>query len=157
MAKKRKVKRRKKTVGTKKRRVAAVPRAAGVGGMVRQLTAYRAALMAQQADLQTQIDQLGEALDALGAAPTAARGPGRKPRVKRAGKRGGARGRREGSLKTYILRVLSKGGEQKVKDIAAAVRRAGYKTGSANFGNQVSNALAQMEEVTKTGRGMYKC
>ncbi|MCP4247282.1 MAG: hypothetical protein GY778_09570 [bacterium] len=40
--------------------------------------------------------------------------------------------------------------------IAVAVKRAGYSTGSSNFANQVSNALAQMGELTKIERGRYR-
>ena len=44
----------------------------------------------------------------------------------------------------------------RVKDVAKAVVRAGYRTGSQNLPNQVSNALAQMDGVVKTGRERYR-
>jgi hypothetical protein len=105
--------------------------------------------MRQQAGLQAEIDGLSAALGALGASA------GARPAV-RGRPRGGRRGVRAGSLKSYVLKVLKPRGEMAVKDIAIAVRRAGYRTKSANFPNQVSNALAQMGELTKTGRGRYR-
>ena len=149
MAKKRK--RRKKRVVRKKRRAKAARRVSGPAGLVKQLTAHHQALVKQQAALQDEIDSISAAIDALGGVRR--RAPGRPRRkVKRAGRRAV----RKGSLKSYVLRVLKSRGEMAVKDIAKAVKRSGYKTGSKNFPNQVSNALAQMDELTKTGRGRYK-
>ena len=153
MAKKRK--RRKKKVARRKRAARARPGAAvRAGGLVAQMRAYRAGLMNQQAALQAEIDGLTAALEALGGAarPRArAAGPaGRRPR------RGRPTALRAGSLKSFILKVLKPRGEMAVKDIAVAVRRVGYKTKSSNVPNQVSNALAQMTGLTKTGRGRYR-
>jgi hypothetical protein len=152
MAKKRK--RRKKRVvrkKRKKRRAKAVRRVSGPAGLVRQLNAHRQALVKQQAALQDEIDSISAAIDALGGARRRA-----PVRARRGVRRGGRRAVRKGSLKSYVLRVLQSRGEMAVKDIAKAVKRAGYRTGSKNFPNQVSNALAQMDELTKTGRGRYK-
>ncbi len=138
-----------------KRRVARVqaPRSTGSAEVVKQIAAYRAELVEQRNELQSKIDQATAALDAMGSTPTPPR-PAARTTDRRAN--AGGRRKRKGSLKVYILDVLDKGGQMAVKDIAAAVRRAGYKTNSANFGNQVSNALAQMDEVTKLERGRYQ-
>lgn len=150
MAKKRK--RRTKRVARKKRRAKVRRRASGPAGLLRQLAAHRQTLVVRQAALQDEIDSISAAIDALG-------GAGQRRPAARAARRvrpTGRRGIRKGSLKSYILRVLKPRGEMAVKDIAVAVRRAGYRTGSKNFPNQVSNALAQMDGLTKTGRGRYK-
>jgi hypothetical protein len=66
------------------------------------------------------------------------------------------KGLRKGSLKSYILKVMRPGQVMAVKDIAAAVRRSGYRTKSANFANQVSNALATTAGVKKVSRGKFR-
>ena len=114
----------------------------------------RNGLLRQQAELQAQIDQVTQALEALGGSVVG--GHSRPARPTGNSARSGVRGRRQDSLKSRILKVMKVGEEMAVKDIAAAVRKAGYKTNSVNFGNQVSNALAQMKEVSKTGRGRFK-
>ncbi len=70
--------------------------------------------------------------------------------------RGRGGGIREGSLKSYILKVMRPGEVMAVKDIAALVRSRGYRTDSSNFANQVSNALAQIPTVRKVSRGKFK-
>jgi hypothetical protein len=45
----------------------------------------------------------------------------------------------------------------RVKEIAQAVKRAGYQSASRSFGNQVSAALASMpSDLHKLGRGTFK-
>jgi hypothetical protein len=150
MAKRRK--RRTKKVARKKRRTKRRARAYGSAGLIKQLTVHRNALVAQQAGLQGEIDGIGAAIEALGGRASARPATRGRPR----GRPRGRRGLRKGSLKSYILRVLKPRGEMAVKDIARGVKRAGYKTTSKNFANQVSNALAQMDELTKMGRGRYR-
>ncbi|HUU82236.1 MAG TPA: hypothetical protein VM243_01915 [Phycisphaerae bacterium] len=151
MAKKRK--RRKKKVARKTGRAKAQGRAAGPAGLLKQLAAHRQMLEQQQVALQDEMDSIAAAIQALGGADGRRRGARRATRRATPGAR---RGIRKGSLKSYILRVLKGKGEMAVKDVAVAVRHAGYRTGSSNFPNQVSNALAQMDQVTKTGRGRYR-
>lgn len=43
-----------------------------------------------------------------------------------------------------------------VKDVTAAVVRAGYQTRNRTLGKSVGIALAQMPNVTKLGRGTFK-
>ncbi len=152
MAKRRKTKRRKYR-GTK-----AGSSSAGTGGaaspLLAQMSAYRAELLAQQSDIQNQVDKLDEAMSTLGgSAPASGRAPARITHARRGRPPGGVR---EGSLKSYIVKVMRKGQVMAVKDIAVAVRRGGYRSTSANFANQVSNALAQIPSVTKVSRGKFK-
>lgn len=149
MAKKRKTRRNK---GGRRKATGRAAGGAGTGGLVKQLQAYRSDLIGRQAGLQAEIDGLGAAIAAMGGSGTV--GPGR-PKASVGGGRG-RRGARPGSLKSYILRVMKKGSQMAVKDIAVAVKRSGYSTNSSNFANQVSNALAQMGELTKVERGRYR-
>lgn len=121
-------------------------------GPLAELAKHRATLVAQQADLEAEIDKVTGAIKLLGGRTAAAK-PGRRRRARRtvAGK-----GLRKGSLKSYILKVMRPGQVMAVKDIAAAVRRSGYSTKSANFANQVSNALATTVGVKKVSRGKFR-
>ena len=152
MAKRRKApKRRKARKVTRRRKVRRTSRGAPAP-LLAQMAAYRDRLLKQQAGLQAEIDKLSEAMSALGA------GAPRKTARRRArrGPRRGAAGVRAGSLKSFILKVMRPGQVMAVKDVAAAVRRRGYKTKSHNFPNQVSNALAQIPSVKKVARGKFK-
>lgn len=149
MAKKRKTRRNK---GGRRKATGRAAGGAGTGGLVKQLQAYRSDLIGRQAGLQAEIDGLGAAIAALGGSVATAKAG--RPRAGGGGR--GRRGARAGSLKSYVLRVMKKGSQMAVKDIAVAVKRAGYSTNSANFANQVSNALAQMDELTKVERGRYR-
>ncbi len=120
--------------------------------LLTQMAAYRDELMAQQSGIQDQIIKLDAAMRTLGGAPRAA--VGRRPTLGVRRGRGG--GIREGSLKSYILKVMRPGEVMAVKDIAALVRSRGYRTDSSNFANQVSNALAQIPTVRKVSRGKFK-
>ena len=141
---------------TKRRKARKVTRRRTSGGaaapLLAQMAAYRDQLVEQQAGLQAEIDKLSEAMSTLGAATTR-RKVGRRARR---GPRRGAAGVRAGSLKSFILKVMRPGQVMAVKDVAAAVRRRGYKTKSHNFPNQVSNALAQIPSVKKVSRGKFK-
>ena len=136
---------------TKKRsRRRAVGRA--TAGPLAQLAKHRATLVAQQADLQAEIDRVTGAIKLLGGRAAAAK-PGRRTRARRTV---AGTGMRKGSLKSYILKVMRPGQVMAVKDIAVAVRRSGYKTTSSNFANQVSNALANTPGVKKVSRGKFR-
>jgi len=111
------------------------------------------ALTAQRDDLDRRIAALDNALSAMGAAVRPVAGA----RVAVGRGRGGRGGRRAGSLKDYIARVLSAGsGAMAVKDIAAAVVKAGYKSSNKTLAKSVGSALAHMPDVLKVGRGLFK-
>jgi hypothetical protein len=119
----------------------------GLRGALSGLQSYMNRLCADRDRLDQQIAALRGALGSLGA-------PTRAP-AGRAG--GGGRRPREGSLKEFITRVLSKnGGAMAVKDVTAAVVKAGYETRNRTLGKSVGIALAQMPNVAKLGRGTFK-
>ena len=69
---------------------------------------------------------------------------------------GGAGGARAGSLKDRIVKVLRQRTKPMTpKDIAAAVRNAGYKTKAKDLTKAVSNALPEMKMVKRVDRGLY--
>lgn len=126
---------------------------------VSQLAACRQDLVNQINALRGAVDGLDTAMAAIGGSvPHAAAVGGagvvraRRGRPPGSGSKGG---HRSGSLKGFIVRSMQGGGEMAVKDIANRVKKMGYQTTSASFANQVSNALAKMDEVTKAGRGRY--
>jgi hypothetical protein len=135
--------------------------AAGGDGFGRQLAAYRNTLMSQRTALDAAIAGLNQALAAMGspvgttaAYTRSARGtPGAVAAPRRRG-----RPLKAGSLRNYITGVLrNQPGGMQVKAIAEAVKRAGYKSTSRSFGNQVSAALAAMRsDVQKLGRGQFR-
>ena len=113
-----------------------------------QMQTYRDNLLAQRAQVSLEIDAIDKALAAMGGA---VRAPGRKSI---GGRRGG--GARAGSLKSYIERVLSAGGgKMAVKDVATAVRKAGFKTRNRTLAKSVGVALSEMSNVRKVSRGTF--
>ncbi len=132
----------KKVKATKRARVATrAKQGAGsdLGGVLGSVKAYRDRL----AD---QVQAIDAALAALGAGAA-------KPMVVRRRRGQGLRG---GSLKVYIARVLRGLARGKsVKDIATAVKKAGYKSKDKRFNHTVGKALADMN-VTRVERGVYR-
>ena len=151
VAKKRVVKARKRRVHRKAHRAPAMT------GVIGSLSRARTDLAAQRDALDQQIDALDGAMAAMGAGR-----PGRKPAGRPAAgrvvkRRRGKRGRRAGSLKDYIAKVLA--GRKRptaVKDVTEAVLRSGYKTKNKTLAKSVGIALAQMPEVDKVRRGLFR-
>ncbi|MCH7592749.1 MAG: C2H2-type zinc finger protein [Planctomycetes bacterium] len=140
----------KKVKATKRVSVATrAKRGAGsdLGGVLGSLKAYHDRLTVQRNEIDSQMQAIDAAMATLGA------GAARPVIVRRS--RG--KGPRAGSLKEYIARVLRglvRG--KSVKDIAAAVKKAGYKSKSKRWGHTVSKVLADMKDVTRVGRGVYR-
>jgi hypothetical protein len=117
------------------------------------LQAYQSNLLQQRESIDRQLVTVRAALETMGQpapalavrAPAASRGPGR-----------GRRGPREGSLKTFILRVMKGGGVMAVKDITDAVRKAGYPTSNKTLAKSVGAALTSTAGVSRVGRGKFR-
>ncbi len=123
-------------------------RQGGTTPLLQQMQAYRSDLIAQRAQVNTQIGAIERALAALG---TKIGAPARKPA---AGRRGAAA--RPGSLKTYVERVLrARGRSMAVKDVTDAVLRAGFKSTNKTLAKSVGIALSQMRNVRKVSRGLF--
>lgn len=121
--------------------------AGGAAAAIASLRRFHGELAVQKQRIDAQLAAVENAIRAMsGAAPAAPRGP--LP--------AGQRGPRKGSLKSYIIRVLTGKGEMAVKDITAAVRSAGYPTKNKTLAKSVGNALADMPNVTKVGRGLFR-
>ena len=82
--------------------------------------------------------------------PPGRRGPGRPPKMGRRGRGGNAM-----SLPAMLAKAVRVGSTVSPADAAAAVKRAGYKSGSKTFGVQVAIALAKSPVFRRTGRGQY--
>ncbi len=120
---------------------------------IRSLQSYRNGLLAQRAQIDRQLAAVDAAISTMGgalgpapvapAAPAARRGPGR-------------RGPREGSLKSYIIKVLTGRGVMSVKDITQGVLDAGYPTKNQTLAKSVGIALTSTPGVEKVGRGKFR-
>lgn len=169
MAKKRARRRR-----AKRRSAAAAAPGRPASRLLSDMRTYHANLISQRRRLDEEIAAVESAMRvlagrgsraagaAVGAVSRAAR-PAQRAAGRAAARATGlgraTRGRRPAgaSLKDFIRKVLARaGGPMKVKDITDAVLRAGYRTSSKTLANQVSMALAQMKEVQKVGRGVFR-
>lgn len=120
------------------------------GDLVRNIQTARASLLQQQAHVTAQIAALDQFLATLGVGSPAA---GRSLPRRLASSGGGAR---EGSLKSYISRVLESAGRpMRVAEIADAVRKAGFKTRNKTLAKSVGNMLVDMPNVKKVDRGIF--
>lgn len=121
----------------------------GLAAVVRNIQRHRSELAAQRVALDSQMAAIDHVLTVLGATAPARRSPSGK------GRRGASY--RSGSLKLHIQEVLqAHGGPMAVKDITAAVRKAGYKTKNKTLDKSVGNALADMRNVVRVSRGVFR-
>lgn len=121
--------------------------AGSVAGVIGSLRSYRDELGDQRAQVDAQLAAVDGALSALGVTAAAARTPTGR----------GTTGRRQGSLKDFIVRVLQgRVRPLRVMDITAGVRKAGYTTKNRTLDKSVGNALAAMPQVVKVARGQYR-
>ena len=131
------------------------------------MRAFHRELTVQRESLDTQIDGIALAMEAMGVAvaarPTRAKRRGRparakaRPKAKARGGRVTVRGVRAGSLKDYIVRVLRQEARpMSPRDLGARVVRAGFKTKAKDITKAVSNALPQLKAAKKVGFGKYQ-
>jgi hypothetical protein len=121
---------------------------AGAAEATAQVRAYRDQLAAQRVELDSQLVVIDDALAMLGGTVSVT-----TQRVTRR-RRGG---RRRGSLKDFIVRVLrGRVRPMSVMDITAAVRKAGYATKNKTLDKSVGNALAAVPQAVRVARGQYR-
>lgn len=154
---------------------------ADIAGLNSQMASHVSALRTHRSQLQTLGVELPEIPDAVlplldengvGAVVRAsgrkvrsdkgvvrgAYGPrnGRRARKARPAGRRAARGRpRNASSLAPMLAKVMAGRQMSVQDAAAAVVKAGYKTGSKTFGIQVNQALINSGLFKRVSRGVY--
>jgi hypothetical protein len=116
---------------------------------VARLARQRARLAAALAGLDDELASLGVAGTPArrGREPGRAKGPGRKPRARRA--------RNELTLLEAIRKGVRVGATISPTEAAAVARRAGYRSSSPNLAMMCANALAKTREFRHTGRGAY--
>jgi hypothetical protein len=131
--------------------------APAANNVVANLLSARNALLAQRDAIEKQLDLINQALAAASTVLPRRRGrplklaPAAAPAAPAAGRH------RPGSLKDFIVRVLSAAsGPMSVKDIAAGVLEAGYKSKNRTLAKSVGIALAQMPEVARVRRGVFR-
>ena len=123
---------------------------------VAQLTQVRDNLLEQRATLDDQIAKVDKALTAMDA-PWSSGGARRSATARPARSRRPTRGRRSGSLKECIAKVLTgPRGAMTVKDITAAVLKSGYRSKNKTLAKSVGIALTQMKDMTKVRRGVFR-
>ncbi len=142
--------------GTLTRSIAAT----GAGQLLSQMQAYHNNLNSQRVTIDTEIDAIARAMQALGGSRgTRTRGP-RRGRGRIARRRRGpstGRGARAGSLKEFIARVLRQSSKpMSPNEIGVNVMRAGFKTKSRDLTKAVSNTLPQVKGVRRVGFGAYR-
>ncbi len=109
-------------------------------------------LLTQRTSLDAEINGLARAMEALGGTGRAA--PGRKK--VRLGRPPAKTGFREGSLKSFIVKVLSQNSKPlSPNDIGNRVVKAGFKTKAKDITKAVSNTIPQLKRIKKVGFGMY--
>jgi len=125
-----------------------------------------AKLMARRKQLAADLEAVDANIAALGGAPAKAPRKRRKAvkavrkikKIKKAPKRKAAREptRRGRPLTAYVADVLKKAGKaMRVKDVMAAVSKAGYVTKSKDFYGIVATALRDETKFKKISRGVY--
>ena len=130
--------------------------AAIAGGDVRHLIAL---LRAHHADLIALRAELDRRIAAMAAAIELLEGAGATPPRLSTGKRGRpvGSGRKSGTLRHAIMQVLRQSSRPMMpKDIAAAVKKSGYKSKSKDLTHSVSNLLTTIKAIKKVGFGLYR-
>ena len=114
------------------------------------------ALRNREAELMAELDEVRAQLAGLdGALARGRRGAGSRTPGRRAGSATGRkRPRNDANLETFLARVL-KGRTMGVKEVAEAVKSAGYKTTSPNFRTIVNQTLIKSDKIKKLSRGKY--
>ncbi len=134
---------KKMTIAELKQEIAARER------QVKRLLAQRGKLAKQLAGVDRQIEALG------GEEPAARKRPGRKPSKGAAKRRARRMPKNVKPLVEYVKDVLAGAKDGlRVKDVEAAVRKAGYMTFSKEFYGQVAVALRE-GPFKKVSRGVY--
>lgn len=129
--------------------------------LIGRMQDYHNDLVIRRESLDSEITAITSAIEAMGAAAPARRGPGRPP-----GKRGRPAGRvgrppgsgsRSGSLREYVFKALGqRNAAMSPREIAGTVQKIGYKTKARDLTKAVSNLLPQLEEVKRVGFGKYQ-
>ena len=125
-----------------------------------------ARLRAQGSRLAAELEEVNKRIDGLsgGGAATGAAGRRAKAAPRRAKKRPASKRavrqpakRATGTpLADYIARALAGSDGMRVRDIEAAVRKAGYRSAAKDFYNIVAATLRDRPEFRRVSRGVYK-
>ena len=119
----------------------------GCAHLVATLEAYCQELKAQSLAIEAQTRAATQAIEALS---------GSRPVNSASQKRPAVQAERPGSLKQYIVRVLSEAAQPlSPREIGLKVRRAGYRTKAKDLTKAVAKALPELKKVKRVGYGQY--
>ena len=126
--------------------------------LLNDMHAFQNDLIVQRNSLDSEIDGLAKAMNALGGSGGATRTSAKGKVGRPAGKaRPSGSAPREGSLKSYIVRVLKQNSKPlSPSDIGIRVVKAGFKSKAKDITKAVSNTLPKLGKVKRIGFGMYK-
>jgi hypothetical protein len=142
---------------------------ASAAGLLGNMQNFHADLVVQRDTIDQQIDAVAQAIEVMGAAPVGfrtsrgrrpgrpkGRGPGR-PAGRGPGRPKGTVAGRSGSLKDFIVRVMSQTTQSlSPRDIGERVKQAGFKTKARDLTKAVSNTLPDLKRIRRVGFGQYK-
>ena len=121
---------------------------------VSKLSVQRDKLVAKLAKVDREIAKLDGATESGKDRKRAGRPAGRQKAAKKVSKR--RKGRKGKPLTDYIQRVLAKKSDgMRVKEVAAAVKKAGYETRSKDFYGIVATALRDDKQFKRLARVVY--
>lgn len=120
--------------------------------IVAQMQEYHRELLVQRRSLDAEIVVLTRAMQTMGAAAPS-RAPRRSPKRGRPPVRHGTRA----PLKDSIVNVLRQQSRpMRPGEIAAHLKKAGFKSKARDLAKSVSNRLSELKMVKKVGVGMYR-
>ena len=123
-----------------------------LGGVLGDVSSWQDRLMAQRANLDSQIEALGQLMASLGtpAPKSTIRVPVRRGKHLR-------RAAPPGSLRAHIEQVLlTQRGPMPVRAITAAVLKAGYKSHNKELSKSIGKLMRAMPGVARVGRGVFR-
>lgn len=128
--------------------------APGGSSVLSTLRQARAQLVNEQTGLQKKLAALDATIAAFGGNGVsygAMPGP-----AARMGRKGGRGAYRRGSLKECIDGVMAGGEPMEVKEVHAAVLKAGFRSKNKTLAKSIGIALSQMPTVVKVSRGVFR-
>ncbi len=133
---------------------AALPVAEDMTRLVADMQHCYDSLVSERSQIDAKLAAIGDAMAVMGSAPSAGVKAVSAP-VRRGRPAGG--GVRQGSLKSYIVKVLGQRTKpMSPREIGTKILASGYKSKAKDLTKAVSNALPQLKNVKKIGFGQYQ-
>lgn len=137
----------------------------GAARVLGEMQAYHDNLLAQRVGIDGEIGAIADAMRSLGGrsmttTKSVVRAPGKRGPGRPAGSTNAKKSKggsfRTGTLKDYIVRVLSQHTKpMSPNDIGVRILKGGFKTKAKDLTKAVSNTLPQLKQVKRIGFGKY--